>query len=159
MRLWLLLSLLVGCEQVAPAGNPLEPVQVAVETPSAEPVTDEASTEEPEEEVFSISSEELLALATGDEAAEEAPEQKSEAEASVSAEETPPPQPAVEQPVAAPPSTSGWSEALGKAWPVRLVTTVPNATPPRAILGLPDGREVVVFACALEVVGQGLGVA
>ncbi len=29
-------------------------------------------------------------------------------------------------------------------WPVRLVTTVPRATPPRAILGLPDGREVVV---------------
>ena len=27
---------------------------------------------------------------------------------------------------------------------MRLVTTVPNASPPRAILGLPDGREIVV---------------
>ncbi len=29
-------------------------------------------------------------------------------------------------------------------WPLRLVATTPNAQPPRAILGLPDGQELVV---------------
>lgn len=148
MRLWLLVSILGGCEQVAPSGNPLEPVAVAVETSSVPPASGDASErvepEEPEEELFSISSEELLALANGEEAASEKPETQPEPEVPEPVAEAPlPPQPAVEQP-AAPPPNSGWSDALGKAWPVRLVTTVPNASPPRAILGLPDGREVVV---------------
>jgi len=29
-------------------------------------------------------------------------------------------------------------------WPVRLVRTLPDTQPPRAILGLPDGTEIVV---------------
>jgi hypothetical protein len=29
-------------------------------------------------------------------------------------------------------------------WPVRLVSTLPQAQPPRAILGLPSGKEIVV---------------
>jgi len=34
--------------------------------------------------------------------------------------------------------------AVPTRWPIRLVQTVPVANPPRAILGLPDGSEVVV---------------
>ena len=29
-------------------------------------------------------------------------------------------------------------------WPVRLVKTIPDAQPPRAVLGLPNGKEIVV---------------
>jgi hypothetical protein len=29
-------------------------------------------------------------------------------------------------------------------WPVRLVKTIPDAQPPRAVLGLPGGKEIVV---------------
>ncbi len=38
--------------------------------------------------------------------------------------------------MAAPASVGGW--------PLRLVATVPGAQPPRAILGLPGGEEIVV---------------
>ncbi len=34
--------------------------------------------------------------------------------------------------------------ASAMSWPVRLVKTLPETNPPRAILGLPDGRELVV---------------
>ena len=35
------------------------------------------------------------------------------------------------------------------AWPLRLVRALPDTIPPRAILGLPDGREVVVSPGAM----------
>ena len=45
-------------------------------------------------------------------------------------------------------TAAGMSVASNSAttggWPLRLVSTTPQANPPRAILGLPDGREVVV---------------
>lgn len=152
MYLLLFASMLGACEQVAPEGDPLQPVAVSVPSPqldpsedaTAEPVEDEA-----EDEVFSISSEELLAIASGDELSAK---EQDPVPVEVPKEEAP----AVQQPVATPapvqqkavesvaPPNSGWNDVIGKAWPVRLVTTVPNATPPRAILGLPDGREVVV---------------
>ncbi|MDP6932520.1 MAG: hypothetical protein QGG40_06360, partial [Myxococcota bacterium] len=34
--------------------------------------------------------------------------------------------------------------ATMSGWPVRVVSTVPGAQPPRAILGLPSGEELVV---------------
>ena len=34
--------------------------------------------------------------------------------------------------------------AVAAQFPVRLLSTLPNAQPPRAVLGLPDGTEVVV---------------
>lgn len=33
---------------------------------------------------------------------------------------------------------------VGARWPIRLVSTLPEAQPPRAVLGLPSGEEVVV---------------
>jgi hypothetical protein len=147
MYMWMLVSMLGGCEQIAPSGNPLEPVvaaSAATEPDSEEPDPAAETTEESSEEVFSISSEDLLALARGEDPSTPEPETVAapkESPPPVAA--APPSQPTIEQPSAPTPS-SGWGETVGKAWPVRLVTTVPNASPPRAILGLPDGREVVV---------------
>ena len=49
--------------------------------------------------------------------------------------------PPVESPVAAPPA---YGVPAASQWPVRLVSTIPQAQPPRAILGLPSGEERVV---------------
>ena len=143
----LFLSLLFGCEQIEPTGDPLKPV--AVNAPVALDV--EADVEEvEEEEAFTISSEELAAIADGTDVVEDA--KLATATPSGSTEKAtapPPPPPAAPPPTATPPvpapaTGNGWPDQVGKAWPVRLVTTVPNASPPRAILGLPDGKEVVV---------------
>jgi len=150
MHLWLLVSMIAGCAQVAPSGNPLEPVAVDISStaPSVDgPEAAAETAEDAEEDVFSISSEELLAIANGEDPSA-APEPEAEPapapEAPVVVQESPPPPPGIEQARASAPPSSGWGETVGKTWPVRLVTTVPNASPPRAILGLPDGREVVV---------------
>lgn len=145
MQRLLVLALLCGCEQIEPSGNPLQPVQVTAAQPTAVPVHVVDGTvveEEPEEEAFTLSSEEL---APGSEALAEDPPQENASpsldsvpQAAAPAEVAPP------GPPPAPTSTLGWPQQLGKAWPVRLVTTVPNASPPRAILGLPDGKEIVV---------------
>ena len=153
MYLWLFASGLMSCQQVAPDGDPLQPVVIEVEDVKEEPTQEMEVAED--EEVFTISSEELAENANidttanamaGDDidsrsavepAAETASAEVAEAQVAQQAERT--------QPVPSNvPATSGWGDVIGKAWPVRLVTTVPNATPPRAILGLPDGREVVV---------------
>ncbi len=49
-------------------------------------------------------------------------------------------------PGTAAPAREDLSAPKGSAWPVRVVSTLPDTQPPRAILGLPDGREVVVTA-------------
>ena len=136
----LYLTLLVACEQVAPTGNPLKAVVVNAPTPVAAQA--ELAPEEEEEAPFSISSEELATMGQGEDVASASPEATVEPPST----QTPPPPPPVQAaPPVPPPTTSqGWPQTIGKAWPVRLVTTVPNAIPPRAILGLPNGKEVVV---------------
>lgn len=54
----------------------------------------------------------------------------------------------VTMPMAAAPQNPGWtpSNAVTLSWGLRLVSTVSGASPPRAILGMPDGKEVVVKA-------------
>ncbi|MFH1463235.1 MAG: hypothetical protein ABIO70_02510, partial [Pseudomonadota bacterium] len=42
------------------------------------------------------------------------------------------------------PVVATYAPVAGGAWPLRLVATVAGAQPPRAILGLPGGAEVVV---------------
>lgn len=144
----LFLTMLVACEQVTPTGNPLEPVVIA-EAPAAStlPAEEEAeSAEDTEEAPFSISSEELAAIADGQDPAVE-PDTAPEAEAEAEAAAEPPsvaPTPAPEATPQPAPVAAGWPQTVGTAWPVRLVTTIPNASPPRAILGLPNGTEVVV---------------
>ena len=158
MSVWLY-ALVMACEQVAPHGDPLQPVEVAPQPADdgAEPNPSEQEDATAEEdEVFQISSEELLEAA-GQTATEEAPTDAIEADGQAGTangdlepvlEKGVEPIAADPVPASAPapttPASAGWGEVIGKKWPVRLVTTVPNATPPRAILGLPDGREVVV---------------
>ncbi len=58
------------------------------------------------------------------------------------------PEPASEEPVPVPEPAmttfQGYLQPAPGSWPLRLVATVPGAQPPRAILGLPGGAEVVV---------------
>jgi len=140
MRTVLFLSFLAACQQVTPAGNPLKPVAVKA-VPAAEGSAEVPDPPLEEEEVFSLSSEEMQAIAEGKDPSDPAaPEVAAPVHAPVVAAEVrkdPTPLPAATV-------TQGWSKQVADAWPVRLVTTVPNASPPRAILGLPDGREVVV---------------
>jgi hypothetical protein len=146
MRTVLFMSFIAACEQVTPAGNPLKPVVVKAESAAEESTEVPDGTPLEEDEVFSISSEEMQAIAEGkdpsvpgetpaDVAEETAPVDLPAAASAVAKEHSPPPESSV---------TQGWPKQVADAWPVRLVTTVPNASPPRAILGLPDGREVVV---------------
>lgn len=147
MRLWWMPVFLFACESVTPSGDLLSPVAPPAPapvvtppvpgTPPSEPAAGPAAAEAapaqpggwdfPEEE-FSISSEEMQANATAAEAAA--------APAAAPAPEAAP------QPSASAGAPSAM--AFGAGWPLRLVSTVAQAQPPRAILGLPDGREVVV---------------
>jgi hypothetical protein len=142
-----ILLMFVGCEPVAPSGNPLAPATVAAvaSQPAALPEKEDAvggadqETEVDKADTFTISSEELNQLANGELPIKEEPQTEAPDENPVAED--------VAEALTAPEtesSTSGWSQAVGKAWPVRLVTTVPNASPPRAILGLPNGKEIVV---------------
>ena len=158
MRTLLLPFFLMACEQVPPTGNPLQPVDVAPAAATEEPLAgtegaedvSAVDAEDANDDVFSISSEELAAIVDGTdprdvptEATDKpvAPETDAETAPAAPAAAAAPPEPT---PPPAPVATPGWPTPVTKAWPVRLVTTVPNASPPRAILGLPDGREVVV---------------
>jgi len=62
--------------------------------------------------------------------------------------EPPPADPAPPTPAMPPAAPARWTPASPVAfgWGLRLVSTVDAASPPRAILGLPDGREEVVKA-------------
>ena len=149
---WIAL-LLVACETTPSSGHPFTPVQVAA-TPAAEPVADDGG--EPwfdEHPTLVISSEELDAAAEAARKGEPAPAPKPAvqppvAPAAASAVAATPAPPAAVAAVAASPAPSQpMNTGLGMgaaAWPVRLVRTLPDTLPPRAILGLPDGSEIVV---------------
>ena len=141
---------LFACQQVSPEGNPLEPVTIAASAPVVEPAPEAAgktAAEKDDEAVFTLSSEDMAEALNG--TPEGAAKSTDEADGvGVDAEEARGESVAT-PPAPAPPATDatarpGWPTQGATAWPVRLVTTVPNASPPRAILGLPDGREVVV---------------
>ena len=150
MRSILFPFFLVACEQVTPSGNPLEPVPVVAqeEAVSAEAglvSAGEQAEEAADEEVFTISSEELAEAVSTPSTTDDSEEVSTDS-ASVEGQEpkaaAPIASPAVENAQNSP--RPGWPGQVANKWPVRLVTTIPNASPPRAILGLPDGREVVV---------------
>lgn len=160
MRAWFVFFLLAGCSLTEPSGDPLAPVQPpAPETPvlPGEPVAEE----------FKITSEQLQENAAEARAGQQgAPSPFGESGAPAAepvAEGTPtgpaPTEPAAEAaPPPPPPPPAGAAPLLAaqpSPWPVRLVKTVPEAQPPRAILALPDGKELVVTPGAL-VAEQGL---
>lgn len=130
---------LAACEATEPSGRLFSPAPV--EAPSAPaPTEDLTFTEEPR---LTLSSEEMakgtLAIGTA---------------AGVNADDLPVPAgtealpagaSAPMAPVAAPAVSAPAPLGLPTSpWPVRLVSTIPQAQPPRAILGLPDGSERVV---------------
>ncbi len=137
-----LLLLLVACESTATSGHPFSPV--ASQAPGAVAAPLDARFEEPAAP-FKISSEEL--------ASKEAPPGTT----SVPTGELAPSDAAVAALVAVPQtgpalgasgSFPGAPFAVGTSvsaqFPVRLLSTIPQAQPPRAVLGLPNGSEVVV---------------
>ena len=153
--LWLLL--LIGCEPMSEPGDLFSAAHVA-QSVSAE--TEQAETapsfDFPELEV--ISSEELQSGNFGDEdepetepVAEAEPETEPVVEAEPEAEPVVEAEPEAAIEAAAPavgaPDIASTVAAPAHAvsgWPVRLVKTLPETNPPRAILGLPSGEELVV---------------
>ena len=155
--LWLLL--LTGCEKMEEPGSLFAAVQVdapaAIGVEGTQPESG-STFDFPELEV--ISSEDLqsgssdsLGAASEEpseepEAAQETPD---EATAVVEDEPTEAPEAAPDdipevvaaEAVAPPPVVT---TPMMTQWPVRLVKTIPDTNPPRAILGLPSGEELVV---------------
>ena len=147
------LGLLLGCEPMPSSGNPFAVAATEAEAPEGvDPRFDR-----PEPQVFT--SEELHAEAEAS-ATVEAPVASagvsgavvvtSGAPAGVEAVVVPAADPAPAPAPAAAPGPAPSAPTLSPArpvtggWPMRLVRALPDTNPPRAILGLPDGREVVV---------------
>ena len=144
--------MLVGCEPMPSSGDPFSPVKVEpavapAAEPDGEPWFDEAPT-------VVFSSEDMDAALEADEQGEPVPDPGEDDAATAADAEVPPVAAAVA--AAAPASSMIAASAPSMAptqpmvagsvgtWPVRLVRTLPDTYPPRAILGLPDGREIVV---------------
>lgn len=154
MRYVALLTALMACTEMEATSDLLTPVPPPAPEVSG-PLPGASAPAEP----FTISSEQMQENATeakaegvttaapvpaeGDALAEvEAPPEAAPETAPPG--DLPAPPPATPEPASAP--VLGAPPSL---WPVRLVKTVPESQPPRAILGMPDGREVVVTPGAL----------
>lgn len=156
-----------GCESMESPGRPFAPAAADQGAPATSQAATPAgdATESPwqgdpswaEPEAFQISSEEMLGTATPEvePGATTAPtEDATEEAASTPAPvEVAPSAPTVASPTSSQVAVATVSTLSG--WPLRLVKTVPEAMPPRAILGLPDGRELVVSPGTL-VADQGI---
>lgn len=121
--------LLAACSTTTPAGNPFAPVAVTPPASAVPPPPDAFTEPEP----IKLSSEEMATGTVSIAAAAGVDLDKLMADA-------PAPPPAAAPP-AAPPAVGVPPDTR---WPVRLVSTLPQAQPPRAILGLPSGEELVV---------------
>ena len=153
------LALLVACESMDAPGHPFAPGVVQAETTTSA-TTPPAAVFAPVpgwEDVapFEMTSEDFVASASPP--ASPTPADAPAAADAVEVEPVEaPPEPtnlaASPAPVAAPP-LQGMGEASG--WPIRLVKAIPDAVPPRAIVGLPDGTELVVTPGAM-LAAQGL---
>lgn len=137
MRTLLIPLVLAGCESIDPSGNPFSPVEVSAPAATAAAPVEAPTDPRFDIEEFELSSEELHAEAVAARRGEASP-----AAAGVAKEPTPAPEATPEPPpeVAAQPAPA----PMLAGWPIRLVRTLPDTQPPRAILGLPDGTEIVV---------------
>lgn len=144
--------MLVGCEPMPSSGDPFSPVKVEpavapAAEPDGEPWFDEAPT-------VVFSSEDMDAALEADGQGEPVPEPGEDDVATAADAEAPPVEAAVAAAAPAPSMIAGSAPSMAPTqpmvagsvgtWPVRLVRTLPDTYPPRAILGLPDGREIVV---------------
>ena len=129
-----------GCESMAPSGHPFEPVAAERAVPPAGLPTDlDFAPVEP----LKLTSEQMAAgtVAIGTAAGVDV-----DSLPVPSGTEAPPARGgAPSGTVTAPPPAADLPPlALARPWPVRLLSTLPQAQPPRAILGMPDGSERVV---------------
>jgi hypothetical protein len=149
----------MACEPMDHPGSPWKPVPVVAQAPAALPAAGVDPDLVPEVEVdpmFSvpepivIHSSELGQAAGASDAPADPPradEPALAAEPELAVEPLLFPEPAAEAQADYPPAPGGFAQfttAGSGGWPLRLVATVPGAQPPRAILGLPGGQEVVV---------------
>lgn len=121
--------LLAACSPTTPGASPFVPVKVAPAEPAAAAPADDVFAEP---EPIKLTSEEMakgtVAIATA---------------AGVDVDALPGDALAA-APVAPPPAPPAIGLPPESRWPVRLVSTIPQAQPPRAVLGLPSGEEIVV---------------
>ncbi len=149
--IWLWLA---ACMEVAPSGRPFDPVP---DEPSAANASDLTDVEAPAAAAGSITDGFNFDAEDRPDAADAADTRPPSAEEAAAAlglaplppESAVPAESRVQAPAAAaPPPPSPTSLAPfpppPQGWGVRLVSTVPGAQPPRAILGLADGTETVV---------------
>jgi hypothetical protein len=153
MRLAWVAILLTGCETMESADSPFRPVKVEASSSAAEPVDSEPFWDDGES--LTISSEDMASGALPVDVGALPPlvppatEPAAGDPGAVGATE---PTPSVVTVAAAPigvtapmaPVSPALAAPAASGWPVRLVRTLPDTQPPRAILGLPDGTEIVV---------------
>ena len=120
MRTWCLLVLAVGCAEIPASDNPLEPVPIEIQDPEPPP-------HPPKPPPGTTDGETALQEVT--KAAKAIAEGQDPVEAKAKAKAK---------------HQGRQATARGVAGPIRLVTSLPDAVPPRAILALPGGKEIVV---------------
>lgn len=136
-----LLLLLVACESTATSGHPFTPAASQPQTaagPSAD-VRFEAPAAP-----FKISSEELASKEGPSDAASVPAGELAPSDAAVAALVAVPSPAGVASATAYPSAPFAAGTSVSAQFPVRLLSTIPQAQPPRAVLGLPNGSEVVV---------------
>jgi hypothetical protein len=158
---------LSGCETVESSGTPFQPVAVGSppaagslasaaigEQESEEPrlrMTFDGTTTKVESGPPDLVEQQAAKDADGGADAAKPAEPKA-LDGLLAAAEATPTEPRVSSP---PPTGSAFPPPMSSAppvadptqvggWPVRLVKTIPDAQPPRAVLGLPNGKEIVV---------------
>lgn len=142
----LLLLSLVACEPMDDPGSPWKPVPVAAPAATGGPAVEAEQLPVPDPdfdvpEPIVLHSSQLGQPAPGEEPVAEAPAPVEEPVADDPVQEPAPAPVALYADPSVGFATSSFSTG---AWPLRLVATVPGAQPPRAILGLPSGEEIVV---------------
>ena len=155
---------LSGCETVESSGTPFQPVAVASPAAAGSLASAAIGDTESEEPKFRMSFDGTTTKVESGPADLVAEQKAKDASDAVAEAEKPsaldgllasaqaaPSEPRVPAPSATgsalPPMTNAAPVAdpaqIG-GWPVRLVKTIPDAQPPRAVLGLPSGKEIVV---------------
>jgi hypothetical protein len=154
MRLAWVAILLTGCEAMESADSPFRPVKAEISSSAAETVDSEPFWDDGE--TLLISSEDMAIGALPVDTSETVPLVSTESAAAEPAGAVDPSGPApglsvvavagapLDVGVPAVAASVNIAAPAASGWPVRLVRTLPDTQPPRAILGLPDGTEIVV---------------
>ncbi len=143
MRNLCLLALSVGCAEMEPSDNPLGVVAVEDSVAAAPPVPPAPVQHPPDltEQVLQEVTKAAKAIADGQDPVEARAKAKAKAKAKLAKAK------------AAKTSKASKAKARrrsqqasdhGAGGPIHLVSVLPNAVPPRAILALPSGKEIVV---------------